>query len=393
MNKLINFFRKRTPVGFLQLKHDPGRLATAVAGVAFADILILMQMGFLNALFDSSVKFHQSLNTDLVMMNSEAPNWTELSTFSRRRLYQAQDIPGVMTTESIYINSVRWKNPQTREKTSILVIGIDPNAQSLTVPEVQENLEKIKLPYTFLFDRGSRGKYQQIISQVQQGEIVTTEIERNTITIGGLFRLGASFGADATLISSQDNFLRLFPKKDPGTVSLGLIRLEPTANPQLVKQNLNAYFADLKDVKVMTLDEFITMEKLYWAANRPVGIIFGFSMVIGFIVGIVIVYQVLSADVNAHLPEYATFQAMGYHYRFLLGIVFEQALILAILGFIPGVTISLGLYSLVRKTSYLPLSLTLFRGTLVFVLTLIMCAISGAIATRQLKYADPADMF
>lgn len=393
MKRLINSLRKRTPVGFLQLKHDLGKLATAVAGVAFADILILMQMGFLNALFDSSVKLHQSLNADLVIMNNQALNWTELSTFSRRRLYQAFDVPGVIATEAIYINSVRWRNPQTQQKTSILVVGIDTDDVSLSLPEVQEKSETIKLPYTFLFDRASRGEYREIIDQLEQGQVLTTEIDRNTITIEGLFSLGASFGADATLISSQDNFLRLFPRRDAATVSLGLIRLEATADSEIVKQQLNTYFAELGDVKVMSLDEFINMEKIYWAANRPVGIIFGFSMGIGFVVGVVIVYQVLSADVNSHLSEYATFKAMGYRHRYLLGIIFEQALILAILGFIPGVTISLGLYHLARKATYLPMSLTLLRGTIVLIATLIMCTISGAIATSKLKAADPADMF
>ena len=54
------------------------------------------------------------------------------------------------------------------------------------------------------------------------------------------------------------------------------------------------------------------------------------------LVGLVIVYQVLSTDVADHLREYATFKAMGYPHRFFLGIVFEEALILGVIGFVPG---------------------------------------------------------
>lgn len=393
MKRIIKALSDRTPLGFLQLKHDLGKLATALAGVAFADILILMQMGFLNALFDSSTEIHRHLDADLVMMNTQALNWTELSTFSRRRLYQASDIPGVETTDAMYINSVRWKNPQTQQKTSVLIIGIDTNTSTITIPEINNNLDTIRLPDTFLFDKGSRGEYQEFIASVEEGETITTEIERNTITVAGLFRLGASFGADATLVSSQENFLRLFPRKQVGAVNLGLIKLTPNADVETVKQNLNTYFAELGDVQVMTIDEFITMEKAYWAGNRPVGIVFGFGMVIGFIVGIVIVYQVLSTDVNDHLAEYATFKAMGYRNTYLLGVVFEEAIILAILGFIPGVTVSLILYSLARQATFLPMYLTVSRGVLILAITLVMCTISGVIATRKLQSADPADIF
>ncbi len=385
--------RNRTPLGLLQLKHDKARLITAIAGIAFADILIFMQLGIIYALFDSSVLLHKSLRAELVLMNPQALHWSELSTFPRRRLYQALDVSGVAAAEALYINSVKWKNPQTRQKTSIMVIGMNVERPAFDLAEVNQNLDQIKLADTFLFDRASRGKYQQAIAAYEQEQIVTTEIERRTITIGGLFKLGPSFGADAILIGSDQNFLRLFPKKQPGAVSLGLIKLEPDADINQVKNALNNHFADLEDVRVMTKEEFIDFEQTYWGTNRPIGIIFGFGTVIGFVVGVVIVYQILSTDVNDHLAEYATFKAMGYRHSYLLGIVFEEAIILAICGFIPGLGISLGLYTLMRKTTALPVYITLLRAIGVFALTLMMCVVSGAIATRKLHSADPADIF
>jgi putative ABC transport system permease protein len=393
MKNLIKTLQNRTPLGLLQLKHDKARLITALSGIAFADILIFMQLGFLNALFDSSILLHRSLKADLVMMNPQALHWSEMSTFPRRRLYQAMDVPGVASAEALYINSVQWKNPQTRQKTSVMVIGMNVDRPAFDLPEVNQNLDKIKLPDTFLFDRASRGEYTEAIAAYEQGKTVTTEIERRTITVGGLFTLGASFGADATLISSDDNFLRLFPKRQPGTVSLGLIKLQPDADATQVKNALNNYFSELEDVRVMTIEEFIDFEQTYWARNRPVGIVFGFGAVIGFVVGVVIVYQILSTDVNDHMAEYATFKAMGYRNSYLLGIVFEEAIILAVCGFIPGLGISLGLYKMVRFRTALPVYLTLLRAIGVFLLTLVMCTISGAIATRKLQSADPADIF
>jgi putative ABC transport system permease protein len=391
MKNLLKFLRNRTPLGWLQLSHDRSRLITAVSGIAFADILIFMQLGFLNALFDSSVLLHRSLKADLVMMNPQALNLSEMSTFPRRRLYQALDVPGVVSTSAIYINSVRWKNPQTLQKTSVMVIGIDVDHPVLNLLEVNQKLDQLKLPDTFLFDRKARGEYKKMIAVSEQGKPITTEIERRTITVDGLFSLGASFGADATLISSQENFLRLFPKREPATVSLGLIQV--SGDVEKVKDSLNTYLAPLEDVRVMTKDEFVAMEQKYWAGNRPVGVVFGFGMVIGFIVGVVIVYQILSTDVNDHLAEYATFKAMGFDHSYLLSIVFEEAIILAVFGFFPGLAVSFGLYALARKATALPMYITFGRALGVFLATLIMCVISGTIATRKLQSADPADIF
>jgi putative ABC transport system permease protein len=111
------------------------------------------------------------------------------------------------------------------------------------------------------------------------------------------------------------------------------------------------------------------------------------------LVGMIIVYQVLSTDVADHIKEYATFKAVGYGQRFFLGIVFEEALILAILGFIPGMIISVILYALVSAATGLPLVMTPARGIMVLLGTIAMCVISGAIATRKLARANPADLF
>ncbi len=120
---------------------------------------------------------------------------------------------------------------------------------------------------------------------------------------------------------------------------------------------------------------------------------FGFGIVIGVLVGVIIVYQVLSTDVADHIREYATFKAIGYRQRFFLGVVFEEAVILACLGFIPGLLTSLVLYAAVSAATGLPLSMTMARPPLVLGGTILMCAISGAIATRRLARANPADLF
>lgn len=388
---LIQELGRRTPLGWLQLSRHKSRLLVALSGIAFADVLIFMQLGFQNALYDSNTRLNRAVMADVILMSPQARNTQSLSTFSRRRLYQASDIPGVKSAEAMYINTVSWKNPQTRKKTTVQVIGLTPEQPALDIPEVNSQLDKIRLPDTFLFDKGARGDYQEVFAQIEAGKEVTTEIDRRTIAISGLFKLGASFGADGTLISSDENFLRLFPRRQAGSINLGLIYTEPSADATQVAAALKAYLPE--DVKVLTREEFIKFEEDYWKSGSPIGFIFGLGVAMGFIVGVIIVYQVLSTDVNAHIKEYATFKAMGYHNSYLLGVIFEEAIILAILGFLPGFVVPLGLYNLARNATNLPIYMTLARAVTVLVLTTIMCLISGTIATSKLQSADPADMF
>lgn len=387
----LHFIQRRTPLGWRQLSHQKGKLLVALSGIAFADVLMFMQMGFQAALYDSSVRTHQILDADAVIFSPQALNFGNLSTFPRRRLLQAQDIEGVKSAYAMYINNVTWKNPQTRKETAIRVIGFDPSHLALQLPEVESHLNELRLPDTFLFDRSTRGTYQEVIASLNQGKPVKTEIDNRTVTLTSTFEIGSSFGADGHLLTSNDNFLRLFPRRTAQSVSLGLLKLESGVNPDRVVAQLKQHLSN--DVMVMTKAEFIEFEKAYWQKNTSIGFIFTMGVGMGFIVGIVIVYQVLSTDVNAHMAEYATFKAMGYSNGYLLGVIFEEAIILALLGFLPGVAGAFGLYTLARNGTKLPILMTIARAITVLIMTLVMCMISGAIATRRLQSADPADIF
>jgi putative ABC transport system permease protein len=383
---------KRTiPLAWLQLSREKSRLLVAMAGIAFADMLMFMQLGFKTALYDSNTQLHRSLNADLVLISPQARNITNLTTIPRRRLYQSLSYDGIASAEPLYADYVDWKNPQTHLKTSILMIGFNPGQSAFNLPEVEQNLGKLKMPDIFLFDSGSRGDYTATFAALQQGKTVSTEIRDRKIKISGLFLSGASFAADGNVITSDLNFLRVLPDRQPSQVSAGLIKLKPGVDPQQMVATLRANLPN--DVRVLTLAEFAKVEEDYWANNTPIGFIFSLGTAIGFIVGIVIVYQILSNDVADHTAEYATLKAMGYRNLYLLGVVFQEALILAILGYLPGSAIAIGLYALTRGATNLPLFMTIERAITVLILTVIMCTASGGIATRKLRSADPADIF
>lgn len=389
----IQAIRRRTPLGWLQLSHSKSRLLVALSGIAFADVLIFMQLGFQNALYDSNTRLNRAFIADIILISPQSQSMQNMSTFTRRRILQAADVPGVKSAEAIYVGLVTWKNPQTKRKTTVQAIAFNPEKPALNISEINAQLDTIKLPDTFLFDRGAKGDYDQVFSQINAGKNVSTEIDKRTINISGLFQLGASFAADGTLVSSDENFLRIFPRRKAGSINLGLISVQPGYEIEQVVAALKSHLQANPDVKVLTLPEYIKFEEDYWKKSTAIGFIFSIGVSMGFIVGVIIVYQVLSTDVNSHLREYATFKAMGYQNIYLLGIIVEEAIILAVLGFIPGFIVPLGLYQLTRNATNLPIYMTLARAVTVFLMTVIMCTLSGTVATSRLQSADPADMF
>jgi putative ABC transport system permease protein len=113
----------------------------------------------------------------------------------------------------------------------------------------------------------------------------------------------------------------------------------------------------------------------------------------GFVVGAIIVYQILFADVSDHLAEYATLKAMGYPNSYLFGVVFQEAILLAALGYLPGILITVGLYRVAGDATKLPLEMTAPLAGSVLALAVIMCCVSGGIALRKIRSADPAEIF
>ncbi|WP_199197690.1 ABC transporter permease DevC [Chroococcidiopsis sp. CCALA 051] len=385
------FIKRKIPLAWLQLTREKPRLLVALAGIAFADILMFMQLAFQQALFDSNVRLHSSLDGEIVLINPQSNAINFLESFSQRRLYQTLALSEVASVHPIYLGLTEWKNPETRALAEVLVIGTNPRDKVFNLPGVQQNIEKIKLPDVVLFDRGSRPEFGAIASEFEQGKKITAEVGGRRIKVGGIAELGASFGSDGNLITSDQNFLRLFKDRKYGLIDLGVIKLKPAANAEIVLEKLRQYLPD--DVKVFSKQEFIDYEKDYWARSTPIGFIFTLGTIMGFIVGTVIVYQILYSEVSDHLSEYATLKAMGYTQTYLLLVVFQEALILASLGYVPGFAFAILQYNLARNATLLPIFMTASRAVMVFLLTVLMCFISGFIAVRKLRSADPADIF
>ncbi len=378
-------------LAWLQLRRQKVRLLVAIAGVAFAVVLMLMQLGFMDALFRSAVNIHLCLAADLVMIDPRYNVIVRPTQFPDRRLQQARAFPDVESVAPMHLGVGQWKNPEDASTREIFVIGVDPTRQVFTPAALADLSRSVRYPDVMFFDEASRPEFGPIAATLHSGQTVTTELNRRQIDVEGLFTLGTSFGIDATLITSDLNFRRAFPSYPAGAVSVGLIRLRPGADAAQTRDALNAYLPP--DVRVMTIGEFVTQEIAYWAVKTPIGFVFTFGVIMGVVVGMIIVYQILFTDVAEHLKEYATLKAMGRTNLYLSGVVVVEATVLALSGFLPALGIAWWLYALTQSATRLPMAIRVDRALLVLGLTMLMCWLSGLIAMRKLRTADPAEVF
>jgi putative ABC transport system permease protein len=391
MSKLLTWLFGRLPIGWLQLSHSRTRLIAAVAGVAFANLLVFMQLGIMGALNGSTVAPYALLSGDIILSSSEGNTLTDSGNIARVHMFQALAVPGVAAAMPLFIGNL----PLTLEdgsSVSLLSFGVDVAQKGFVSPLIAPSLSRLMIENTALLDEGTRGLPKSVVATIASGAGYQFEASGQTLTAIGTMKVGGGFLADGMLVTSDQTFLRFFKSRSSGAPDHILLRVADGISPDTVAERLRAVLP-AGSVKVQTMVAAKAADLSFMSTKRPTGIIFGFGVFMGILVGLVIVYQVLSTDVADHLREYATFKAMGYAQPFFLGIVFEEALILAVFGFVPGLIVSMGLYAGLNAVTGLPVVMVASRAVLVFVGTLVACSISGAIATRRLAAADPADLF
>jgi putative ABC transport system permease protein len=383
--------QRRIPLALMLLTRQPARLAVALAGISFAGILMFMQLGFRDGLFEASVTVHRLFDADLVLISPRSSSSVSMAGFPMRRLVQAMAAPEVSGITPVHWSLLLWRNPQNRSTRSILTLGFEPTDPLFVDPSLAPKARLLTQKGRVLFDQRSRPEFGPVADWFQQGRTVESEINGERVRVAGLVSLGTSFGADGNLLTSSETYLDLLPNTPRGSIEVGLVRLQPGSDAEAVAERLQSQLPS--DVRVLTKQGFIDFEQNYWSSSTSIGFIFSLGAAMGFVVGCVIVYQILYSDVSDHLPEYATLMAMGYKLSSLLGVVAREGLLLAAFGYLPAYAAGQGLYLLVRNATQLPVGMNTARALTVFTMILVMCMASAALAMRRLADADPAEIF
>jgi putative ABC transport system permease protein len=389
MRSFLSRLTPEKPLAWSQLSHQKVRLVVALGGIAFANVLIFMQLGFKALFEEGGTVLPASLHGDLFLLNPTT-EFIGARGFDRVRLSQAASVKGVVSAVPLYISTAPWGYSKEFTTFAGRFLAFNPATTAFDLPEIQQQQATLNQPHTILFDRLAKPSFGPIIQDLETKGFAAAMLNNKRTEVRGAFRLGNSFFiGEGNAIMSLDNFAYYFGDSALDQITVGLLKLEPNADLASIRAGIEAM---VPGVKVYTKSELIAKELAFQESN-PTGPIFGFGAAMGIVVGIVIVYQVLYADVNDHLAEYATLKAMGYSDFALLGVIFQEAIILGTLGFIPGFGASIYMYKFLGGLTRLDLIMTPELAITVFILTIVMCVISAAIASGKLRSADPADVF
>jgi putative ABC transport system permease protein len=383
----------RTPLAWRNLLHEGPRTLVAVAGVAFAVILIFVQLGFFIAIWRTATLIYDRLDFDLALLSVEYVDLNRPGTIPRERLAAVRGLSEVRAVRPLAVGIHGWRNPEDplRRRRNLLILAVDPNDSPFRHPELTpERVSLLNRPGAVFLDRLSHRNFGR---HIVVGE-TETDLGLERVTVEGRFTLGSGFAADGLVITSLRTLAHVFGPPAGETVSLGLIKLAEDADAATARR-VAAQLRSLLpvDVRVVTRQELEDQERTTWVWKRSLGKIFVLGLVIAFLVGVVFVYQVIASDIGNKLGEYATLKAMGYSDSYLGGVVLQQAVLLALFSFGPGIVVAEALYWLMRRYANLPVTLTMTMAALVLGLTVTMCCLSGLFALRKVRSADPADLF
>jgi putative ABC transport system permease protein len=398
----------KTPLVLRNLLHQPLRTSVAIIGVAFAILLIFMQLGFYGSADLSATTLYDALDFDLLVRSRDYVCLTSARPFPLCRLHETQGHAEVAAVSPVYIDWQLWRNKQGRRfygdeqkrhyRRIILVLAFDlqdrdhifnpepPHGKTPTL----ESLQELSAPNTILVDTYTR----EYFGPHEKG--TQTELNGHAITVVGEFTIGTGLGADGLVVMSDQTYARLTESGRLDRPTLGLIKLKEEARPRAtaIKEELmGSLFAELGEVEVLTRAEVRTKERVYWLERTPVGVIFTMGVLVACFVGVIFVYQVIATDIADHSAEYATLRAIGYSSLYLSGVVLRQATAYAVLGYLLAWPAALLLYHWGQRSEQLLLFPSWERSGLVLLFSLAMCSLSGLLAIHKVKAADPADQF
>ena len=381
----MRFFHTRTPLAWHNTFHNRKRALAASAGVTFAVLLIFMEVGFLDAARLNAALLYAGLDFQAVIVSRGYVSAQRTLPISAHRILQARHVSGVDSTLPLLIETARWLNVEERRTRSCRVIGVDPAQSPFLDAELNAQMDGIRSPNTLLMDRLSSRKYG---AWQRDGKVY---INDTPVTVSGDFAMGTGLISDGGVVVNRETFQEITGRGPDQGYDVGLVRIAASADIERVIADIRAQLPG--DAMVLSRQEIIAREQYYWVNLKPVGVMFRVGAMVAFIIGAVILYQVLALEIGNRLNEFATLKAMGYAPEYLYRIGAEQALIFSLLGYLPAFILALGLYEMVFKLSRLPLHMEPGRAAVVLMLTLTMAAMASALALRKLNRADPAELF
>ena len=201
------------------LVDQKGRTALATGGIFIAILLIFVELGFFVAVPQGGLLIYDHMRFDLLITSNKYIFQAQSGNFPRARLEAAMTVPEVARANPFYLGGAKWQDPGGGLKLDIAVIGLDPQAGTFAVPDIERQNAVLETPDTVIVDSSTR----KLFGPLTAGRVV--DIAGRRMTIGGDYVLGTGFLGLGIALASDANFFRMFPQRPPDTVNLGLVVL------------------------------------------------------------------------------------------------------------------------------------------------------------------------
>ena len=371
-------------VGFSNLTHNRSRFLVAVAGASVPILFLTLQMAFLSALQEKVTKLYNMFDFDIAIVSDGYQFLDSGSHFDKARLSEALAVPGVANSSGINIDSAHWINLANGRYSPVLVIGLNGLGQFLRDPAIREGFPRLTSDRDVLVDSFSSSELGSLATGT------SALLGKQNVQIAGHFSLGLFFYGDGSVIVPNSNF-SLFSLSDPQKLSMGLVKISKGADLESVRRDLAAALP--QDVRVLTRQELMDSEETFFLTTKPIGIMFRISMLIAFVVGSVILLQVLSVEIVNRTREFATMKAMGFSPAFVLGIGLCEILGTALCAFLAALLVSAVILGGVERLVHMATAVSMVLAISVLGIVLAMCLTASVAVVRRIWQADAAELY
>jgi putative ABC transport system permease protein len=371
-------------MAFANLAQYRVRLSVALLGTAVALLLLLLQVSFLTAIRTQATAVYDLLDFDIALVPGTYQTLIYTGAIDRVRLSQAGSVEGVSASAALNIGSAGWTALPSRRRSSVLVLGIDDADAFVKDTALRRGLATLDDNRSVVMDDYSSPGFGALAT----GDV--GEISGRRVVITGHFKLGLFFYADGSVFVRNSAFSSL-TRRPSREFGVGLIRLLKGADPREVKARLIKALPN--DVQVYLRQELVEQERDYFTVTKPIGIMLKTGMIIAFLVGAVVLYQVLSTEISRRLKEYAVLKAMGFSPIFVYGIGMVQVAVISAGGLILAAGFAEPVLWIVSAATHLPTGLSLWLFLVGAGAAGALCIASAAIVLRRVTHADPAALF
>ena len=388
----------RTNLALSNILHSLSKTTVSLSGIGVAIVLIFMQLGFRGAVESTATTIYDSMEYDLAVRSPNYLHFVEPGVVSKNVLREISSLSDIQSVMPFHVTLAGWRNPSGDNLRGVMMMGIDPKNAPFVSPKIVADFGQLADSQSVLMDIKSQREFGPLDGVTFKRADVGREAElsRKRVQIAGLFELGAGLTANGSVITTEEGFARFAPGNSGETVSFGLIRLKDGIDATEFLAKVRSRWGSASgtaEVEFLDRHEVNRRELHRWIGETPIGFVFTLGVLISFIVGAAIFYMILATDVANRMTEYATLKAMGYSDYKLSMFVLKQASYLSLFAFVPSLVAALICYGITATLANIPITMTFERVLFVFLLTQLMCGLSGALAIRKLYRAEPAALF